>query len=80
MKLERRNLKTSNKNDPRETILESRGNVLNFKIDEGERLVVVTPNAGVLTLEGSEALVMAVLEDGAFEENKNSSRLSIEES
>jgi hypothetical protein len=31
---------------------------------EGERLVVVTPNAGVLTLEGSEALVMAVLEDG----------------
>jgi hypothetical protein len=31
---------------------------------EGERFVVVTPNAGVLTLEGSEALVMAVLEDG----------------
>jgi hypothetical protein len=31
---------------------------------EGERLVVVTPNVGVLTLEGSEALVMAVLEDG----------------
>jgi hypothetical protein len=31
---------------------------------EGERLVVVTPNAGVLTLEGSEALVMAVLETG----------------
>jgi hypothetical protein len=31
---------------------------------EGERLVVVTPNVGVLTLEGSEALVMAVLELG----------------
>jgi hypothetical protein len=31
---------------------------------EGERFVVVTPNAGVLTLEGSVALVMAVLEDG----------------
>ncbi len=30
---------------------------------EGERLVVVTPNAGVLTLE-VEAVVMAVLEDG----------------
>jgi hypothetical protein len=40
----------------------SRGNVLNFKKDEGERLVVVTPNVGVLTLEGSVALVMAVLE------------------
>jgi hypothetical protein len=31
---------------------------------EGERLVVVTPNAGVLMLEGSEALVMAELEFG----------------
>jgi hypothetical protein len=31
---------------------------------EGERLVVVTPKVGVLTLEGSEALVMAELEDG----------------
>jgi hypothetical protein len=31
---------------------------------EGERFVVVTPNAGVLTLEGSVALVMAVLELG----------------
>jgi hypothetical protein len=31
---------------------------------EGERLVVVTPNVGVLTLEGSEALMMAVLELG----------------
>jgi hypothetical protein len=31
---------------------------------EGERLVVVTPKVGVLTLKGSEALVMAVLEDG----------------
>jgi hypothetical protein len=32
---------------------------------EGERLVVVTPNAGVLMLEGSvTALVMALLEDG----------------
>ncbi len=32
---------------------------------EGERLVVVTPKAGVLTLEGSvTALVMAVLELG----------------
>jgi hypothetical protein len=42
---------------------EPRGKVLNFKIDEGERLEVVTPNAGVLTLEGTfTALVMAVLE------------------
>ena len=31
---------------------------------EGERLVVVTPKVGVLTLEDSEALVMAVLELG----------------
>jgi aldehyde:ferredoxin oxidoreductase len=35
-----------------------------FQKNEGERLVLVTPNVGVLTLEGSEALVMAVLEDG----------------
>jgi hypothetical protein len=30
----------------------------------GVKLVVVTPKLGVLTLEGSEALVMAVLELG----------------
>jgi hypothetical protein len=30
----------------------------------GVKLVVVTPKAGVLTFEGSEALVMAVLELG----------------
>jgi hypothetical protein len=35
-----------------------------LEVGAGVKFVVVTPKLGMLTLEGSEALVMAVLEDG----------------